>query len=503
MSSPVSPPDYDLIEPYAPAMIESLRSVGYDLPMAVADLADNSISAGATTIDISFIWDGENSVIAIEDNGSGMTEAKLKDAMRIGSSDPTEIRARSDLGRFGLGLKTASFSQCREFTVHTKTATGILSTRRWDLEYIRSSTGWRVLKTGTPAAEPFAGGLEQSGTAVVWEKLDRLVAGTSATNAQHRDAFNAYAQVVERHISMVFHRFMTGTTAVRFRINGRQIKPWDPFLEYHEATQHPDPHVFNLRGARIQVDSFVLPHHSKLTTEEHSLAAGSRGWLAHQGFYIYRNKRLLVAGDWLNLGVRKEEHCKLARIRVDIPNTIDDLWHIDVKKSTAKVPRSLIEDLANIGRVTREKAVAVYRHRGKVIHRTHGDKDTFMWEQKIKHGKVSYHLNRDHPLLKRVVKEGSSSSSAMLALLRLIEESVPIPLIALTSTEKSDSAAQPFEAAPSDEIYNVMVELFLALQKSGLTERQAIEKIRNIEPFERFPEYVENLSEVLKARGLK
>jgi hypothetical protein len=495
--------EYDIVEPYAPAMIESLRAVGYDLPTAVADLIDNSISACATQIDLIFEWNGEESVICVADNGLGMDESHLIRAMRIGSTDPTETREKNDLGRFGLGLKTASFSQCRAFTVHTKTEGGGIATRRWDLDYVRETKGWRILKAGTTTSLRFAGGIRKSGTVVVWEKLDRVVGGTAVDNPRDRDVFNERVESVEKHVAMVFHRFIRGTRRIRLTVNGRPVAPWDPFLEDHNATQHPDSHDLKLRGEKIAVDCFILPHHSKLSAEQHADAAGPRGWLAHQGFYIYRNSRLLVPGDWLDLGVRKEEHYKLARIRVDIPNMLDDLWDIDVKKSTAKVPGGIRRELTGIGRVTREKASDVYRHRGKVVHRTHGPKETFVWEQKVKHGKIFYHVNRDHPLIARLLAEAKPYRSTIKALLRLVEETVPVPLIVLTSAEKPDQAATPFESAPSSEIYNVMIELFLALKHSGLSERQAIGKLHTIEPFDRFPEYVENLPDTLKAQGIK
>lgn len=495
--------EYDIVEPYAPAMIESLRAVGYDLPTAVADLIDNSISARATQVDLIFEWNGEESSVCIADNGTGMDEPQLVRAMRVGSTDPTESRDKNDLGRFGLGLKTASFSQCRAFTLHTKTKSTGVVTRRWDLDYVRETKGWRILRGGTGTSLRFAERIGNSGTVVVWEKLDRITRGTVVDNSKDRDVFNERVESVERHLAMVFHRFISGTSRMVLTINGRQIRPWDPFLESHDATQHPDSHNLKLRGEKIAVDCFILPHHSKLSAEQHAQAAGPRGWLAQQGFYIYRNSRLLVPGDWLDLGVRKEEHYKLARIRVDIPNTLDDLWDIDVKKSTAKVPVGIRRDLTNIGRVTREKAADVYRHRGKVVHRAHGPKETFVWEQRVKHGKIFYRVNRDHPLVALLLKEATEYRDTIKALLRLVEETVPVPLIVLTSAEKPDQAAAPFETAPSSEIYNVMIELYLSLRKSGLSERQAINKLHGIEPFDRFPEYVENLPDTLKAQGLK
>lgn len=494
---------YDVVEPYAPAMIESLRSVGYDLPMAIADVVDNSITAGARLIDISFFWNGDESIVSVADDGAGMSEESLISAMRIGSADPTAPREKHDLGRFGLGLKTASFSQCRLVTVHTKTKGHQAATRCWDLDYVRQTKDWRILRSGSAQAEGFKKRIGESGTVVVWEKLDRIVKSTTVDNSRDRDIFNERAEIVERHLGMVFHRFMSGSRSVKFQINGRPIKPWDPFLQNHDATQHPESHPLSVGKERIQVDCFVLPHHSKLTADEHAEAAGPNGWLAHQGFYVYRNGRLLVPGDWLGLGVRKEEHYKLARIRVDLPNTMDELWEIDVKKNTAKVPVSIQRDLMNLGRVTREKAVSIYRHRGKVVSREHGPRDGFVWEQRVKHGKIFYRLNRDHPLIKQVLEAPSANRGAVTALLRIIEETIPVPLIVLTSAEKPDQGSTPFEQAPSSEIYGVMIELFLAFRSSGMTDKDAIKKLHSMDPFDRFPEYVENLPETLKAKGLQ
>ena len=494
---------YDIVEPYAPAMIESLRSVGYDLPMAIADLVDNSITAKARTVSVTFHWNGDESVIAIADDGAGMTEERLKAAMRVGSADPTEKRDKHDLGRFGLGLKTASFSQCRLVTVHTRSAGQEIATRCWDLDYVRQTKQWRILRKGTAQAQRFRKEIGASGTVVVWEKLDRVVKDTQVDNPGDHDVFNQRAAAVEQHLGMVFHRFMTGARPVKFLINGRPIRPWDPFLQNHEATQHPDSVPLSIGSERVQVDCFVLPHHSKLTPQEHAEAAGPNGWLAHQGFYVYRNGRLLVPGDWLGVGVRKEEHYKLARIRVDLPNTMDELWEIDVKKNTAKVPVCIQKEFVNLGRVTREKAVLIYRHRGKVVSREHGARDAFVWEQRVKHGKIFYRLNREHPLVHRVLQKNGEGRAAISALLRLIEESIPVPLIVLTSAEKPDQGSTPFEQAPSSEIYAVMIELFLALRGSGLTDREAIKKLYAMEPFDRFPEYVENLPETLKAKGLQ
>ncbi|MGD0510980.1 MAG: ATP-binding protein, partial [Candidatus Micrarchaeaceae archaeon] len=204
--TPIAEPEsFDIVEPYAPAMIESLRAVGYDMSTALADLIDNSIFASASEIDVAFFWDGEASTIAVVDNGTGMSEGKLIEALRIGS-DPTLKRERSDLGRFGLGLKTASFSQCRRVTVTTKTEGAPFHTRCWDLDYVRATKQWRVLRGGSPHSSLYASRIGKSGTAVVWEHLDRLVSQTTVESAHDLDVFNDRIESVEKHLAMVFHR---------------------------------------------------------------------------------------------------------------------------------------------------------------------------------------------------------------------------------------------------------------------------------------------------------
>src|SRR5579872_5411751 len=129
---PSNKPDFDIVAPDASAMIESLRAFGYDLPTAIADLIDNSISAGAKNVWLNFRWNGPDSFISVADDGCGMSRTTLINAMRAGSRSPLDPRTPADLGRFGLGLKTASFSQCRRLTVASKEKKNSTCIRRWD-----------------------------------------------------------------------------------------------------------------------------------------------------------------------------------------------------------------------------------------------------------------------------------------------------------------------------------------------------------------------------------
>lgn len=480
--------EFDIANPGATELFESLRAFGYDLPTAIADVIDNSITAEARNIWIDLHWDGPASRITVRDDGKGMTEAQLVEAMRPGSSSPVADREKNDLGRFGLGMKTASISQCRCLTVLTKMKGGSPAVRRWDLDYLASleTKEWRLLKgDGLLTAEdiaPLDG--QASGTTLFWDRLDTLVGNAEADDEVAQKHFRERAELLRDHLAMVFHRFLKGRGAITIHINGRSVAPWDPFMEHHDAVERLSDEPFG----DVKVKAHILPHHSRISTEEHSAAAGPNGWNAHQGFYIYRNRRLLVAGDWLELGMQKEEHFKLARIRIDLPNSEDLAWQIDVKKSRARPPASFRRDLKRIAKVARARASEIYRHRGKLLQRKVTDERAFLWKHMTKHGKTFYKINRDHPLVSQVI-ESSDDRAALKALLSLIEQTVPAPLIAINNAESPDSFGAPFEDSRSD-LRKAMSAVFEAMVDGGAKRSDAARALLGMEPFNQYPDLV-------------
>jgi hypothetical protein len=493
-------PEYDIAAPGPAELFESLRAFGYDLQTAIADVIDNSIAAHANNIWVDFLWDGAASRITIRDDGDGMTEAKLVQAMRPGSQNPRDTRHEDDLGRFGLGMKTASISQCRRLTVASRTKDG-LHVRRWDLDYIAAQGNgeWRLLKGVSllSAADVQLLDGKKSGTVLFWDHLDRVVGVVAEDDEGAQKHFRQNMDLVRDHLSMTFHRYLTGRGRLTIRLNGRALEPWDPFLEGETATEPLEEEVHQTEGIRVAIKPFVLPHHSKITAEVHALAAGPRGWNSHQGFYIYRNKRLLVAGDWLGLGMLKEEHFKLARIRVDLPNTADLLWQIDVKKSRATPPASLRKDLLRIARTARSRAVRLYRHRGKVLSRAYGDQQEFLWQNVLKHGKTFYKINREHALVKKVI-DNSEDKGALRALLALVEQSVPAPLIVINNAERPDSLGVPFSDSLSD-LKKTMDEVYRSFLEDGKTRQDAAHLLARSEPFQHHPEVLAAFLEAVHA----
>ena len=477
---------FDIVAPRADTLMESLRATGYSLPDAVSDLIDNSIYAGAKNVWLNFHWNGAASWATILDDGCGMSEDALVAAMRVGSQSPIESRDPSDLGRFGLGLKTASISQARSLTVATDCADGRgVSVRRWDLDHLMATAEWQLLRLSTDQASIH--GLDDllkldRGTLVVWEKLDRLVGEAGADDAVAMGHFHSALRTLEGHLAIVFHRYLVRQrNRVAIWLNGQQVEAWDPFLTDHDTTQNLGSETLEYPGGTITVTPYVLPHHSRLSTQAHQSAGGPQGWNAHQGFYVYRNRRLLVAGDWLGLGFQKEEHYKLARIQVDLPNAFDQEWDIDVRKSQARPPLALQGHLRRVARFTRGRAVEVYRHRGKTISRSSGANPIFVWNRRVTGGRVSYAINREHPLVRDALASDTIDTHQFRRILRLIEEYVPSAQIWVDMAEGDESQAQPFESASDQELNDLIGALYTALIGSGLTHEQAVGRLSTSE----------------------
>jgi hypothetical protein len=485
----------DLAEPYAAPISESLRAFGYELPSAIADLVDNSIYAEAKNVWVEFNWDGEDSTVCVTDDGCGMTERELVEAMRLGSRNPLEDRDPKDLGRFGLGLKTASFSQCRRLVVRSKKSGNPIATRCWDLDFVAYKNKWLLLRdTGESNKICFQKlNTLSHGTTVLWERLDRLVKEQQVNDDIHKNFFYGRIEAVEKHLAMVFHRFMEGKRCLRIFVNNNEIEPWDPFLKSEKATQQIADERVTLFQKQIKVIPYVLPHVSKLTPEKHEKASGIRGWDLHQGFYVYRNERLLVPGDWLGLPFAKEEHFKLARIQLDIPNSMDHEWEIDVTKSKARPPDALRKELKYIAEVTRKRASEVYRHRGKIQARKNSQEYVFIWKQMVRHGKYFYQINREHPLVSQALK--ADKEKIFEQVLILIEQTIPVSQIVITNSEQPDKQGDLLMGVSEKKVLELISRVYDAMVEQGVVHSVAIERLRVMEPFSSFPELVESFLE--------
>ncbi|WP_299181964.1 ATP-binding protein [uncultured Neptuniibacter sp.] len=488
---------YTIAPPSASAMLESLRAYGYSLNSAISDLIDNSITAKAQNIWIHLHWDGPNSWITIRDDGLGMTDSILSEAMVAGSQNPLLERAKDDLGRFGLGLKTASLSLARSLTVASKQASSSLSIRRWDLDYIASleKDNWILLKYPRGGAEEKLATLDaqDSGTLILLENLDKLCGGTNVASQAHQDDFYHRIDSLRNHLGMIFHRYLSSSKKLNIYINGTKpvhaVPAWDPFCKSHNATDIKPSLDIPYDGKYVNIQGFILPHKDMMTSDELEQAAGPNGWNAQQGFYVYRNDRLLVAGSWLGLRDsssrwKSEEHYKLARIKVDISNDMDADWQIDVKKSVAIPPHTVSRVLTSYASTIRKEARQIFAHRGRYGKRTKSERVSKIWVTKERKGFNAYQVDRKHPIVSNFLNKLSlEAKTEAKLLLKLIEETVPVEQIWLDASETPEKRNTPFNTASELEVIQAAERTVKMISGSDTPASDIVEQVCQLECF--------------------
>lgn len=320
--------------------------MGYDFSQAVADIVDNSIEAKATVVAIDIEFDGDDSWVRIADNGNGMKPEQLREAMRYGAEREYEV---DDLGKFGLGLKTASMSQCQCLSVASRwnRDRADIAAYSWDLSHIERTNRWEILAIdrnglGPAIRQPLK---DSTGTVVLWQRLDRILGYKYPYGEAARRRLSQICREIEAHLGMVFHRFISGEVRARklkLLLNGNEIKPWDPFCRAEPKTKALQQMRFSLEhegvSGEVLLEPFVLPHQDDFSSPEaFRLASGPASWNQQQGFYIYRAGRMIQSGSWSNLRA-PDEHTKLARVAVSFLPKLDEAFKINVAKMRVQMP---------------------------------------------------------------------------------------------------------------------------------------------------------------------
>lgn len=440
---------------------------------------------------VNFEWKGAETWLYIKDDGLGMNNEELVQAMRPGSKNPLQERSEKDLGRFGLGLKTASFSQARKLTVISKKADYNSVYWTWDLDFVRQTGKWDLIRYLPDEKIGAELDNQKTGTIVLWNDIDRVVKGFNKDDSNSLDAFLKIMEQVKKHLAMVFHKFIEkGIINIFFQNN--KIEAWNPFLIDENATQFFP--IEKIQNGLVKIEGYVLPHKSKISEEKYKEAEGVKGWNEQQGFYIYRNNRLLLAGDWLRL-FRKEEHYKLARIQIELPNTLDSEWQIDIKKSMALPPHIFRDQIKAYALKVRKQAVYVYRHKGKSVQQVVGQKFVPLWLDHKRGDKWFYKINREHPIIEKVKEEARNEpNKAIEMLIKFIEETIPTKSIFIKESETPELQGKPFEGVDHKIIRNTMQAMYSNLLSQGKTDEQAKSIIANIEPFDNFVHFLEFLN---------
>jgi len=353
--------------PSARRLITSLRDLGYELVDAVAEIVDNSIEAKANFVQVNIVFAGEESYLLIMDNGEGMTPPQIKEAMRFGS---TRDYGQEDLGRFGLGLKTASLSQCDELVVASRQGVqrARINSYMWSMSHVSKSDRWEILKVSPndlpPEAISHLG--NTVGTVVCWRRLSRLLGYRWPSGKHAEQESKRIVAELKFGLGATFHRFLSGELGRKrtgIFVNGEPVEPWDPFCRAHKNTDVLPPFKAALScGAQVGeliFRPFILPAAKSFSsTSEFLRAGGLKKWNKQQGFYIYRAGRLLQSGGWSGLRTA-DEHTKLVRILVDIPSGMDHAFKVNISKMKVSIPRAvkaeILDQLAAVIRAGQEK----------------------------------------------------------------------------------------------------------------------------------------------------
>jgi hypothetical protein len=472
------------LAPNPKSLFESMRDLGYSIETAIADIVDNSITADAKLIDIRFSWNNGLPWLAIIDSGTGMNEMELNTAMKLGSMSPLEYRAPEDLGRFGLGLKTASFSQCRCLTVVSK-KNNIVIGAQWDYDKICSSENgqWPLCLLTESDINDFTElsllkteylKKYKSGTIVFWQKIDRIYEGSSVVSKEA--IFNETLNNVRSHLELVFHRFLSpepGNLKIDIFFNKSPLEAFDPFNTKKSTELRKEE--FRFENKRIFVQPYILPHHNKVSKTEWKKYEG-KGYHHEQGFYVYRNRRLIISATWFRL-IPKQELTKLLRVKVDIPNSLDHLWKIDVKKSNAFPPAGVRENLKRILTKIEFSGKQVYKQRGQ---RITSKIEIPAWERIAKDNQIFYAINKKHPLLEQLMDSLTYTQQSLLShIIEMLQSSFP------RDAFFSDVAANPEQVntvALEREKIEELLSIFLGTSQEKPLKKQ-LREILTIDPF--------------------
>jgi hypothetical protein len=415
--------------PNAANFVESLRKYGYDFSSALADIFDNSISADCSNIDITFL--PNKNWLTIKDDGKGMDQSGLEIAMQLGSGDPLESRNKKDLGRFGCGLKTASFSQSRKLIVlskQNKKYTGA----EWDLDVIKDSNEWKLgilsSKEVETCIKKFGDIGSKTGTLVIWDKIDQMK-GAADQNQKIDEA--------KEHLRLTFHRFMDKTfdkKGLTINVNGDELKPLDPFLS-GKSNKTPQQKIPIKEGSNqcILLEGYTLPALNKLSQTQKTDIELKNDLNQAQGFYIYRGNRLIKYGGWLGLK-KYQALTNLSRVKVDVPNSIDEEWNTDIKKTSMDPPPRVMDSLRKLLDKFHDPSKKIYKKRA-----SDKLKDVEIWERYEQQKdlnkpdlSVSFEVNKKSDRYKKMFdKLDKKNQKIFIEFINYLEDELPAQQISI------------------------------------------------------------------------
>lgn len=484
------------LPPNPEVLWQALSAIGYSFEAAIADLVDNSIAAGARNVSIYCHWIGSESWCAVSDDGCGMDEDQLREAVRIASSSAFRDRVGDDLGKFGMGLKTASFSQCDRMTVASRTTSaGPISIFGWDRDHVKGAAPgeWPAERLATRSAQSVIEKClgEYRGTVVVWEKLrsELVPANTPVDDELAHSRFRAIITLLASELGVIFGEFIHDfNSPLNISVNENPIRGWEPFLINHPKTQLRPTETLDIHGNKVVVSPYILPHQNYLSPEQANEAMGPNGWIFSQGFYVYRMKRLIKYGTWFFRGMSSDMDNSLGRIRIEIDSGSDEQWNLNVAKSSVEPPHSVKRDLKRIAKDVRAKSKLVHRHRAVAVapRKPRRGIETLVIQHQL-NGKLVYKISRKHPLVAHLAQ--CSDAAAVNAVLDAIESSISF-MIGDRDPFARSTDLQMIATVEIENSARWVLERFVSI---GMERADAVEKLQFLDPFAVYPSLIEKL----------
>ena len=455
-------------------LIRVLANSGYTIEAAVADIVDNSISHGAKNISISFVRDGEESYVEISDDGSGMNDDQLQKAMVFADKSPDETRDIVDLGRYGVGMKTASSSFCNLLQVISKGSDGAVNSYQFPF----TEKEWNIYRIETtPGDIP-----SKTGTRVIWRNLKLTNDKTENDSILSVDV-DSFVNIVDKvgsHLSKVFGLLIEKGLSIS--VNDNKLDGWNPFIVpgLDVATIFDDS-SFSISGQKVRVKAFLLPIADHMTQKQldYATCMGAGRLTDFEGFYVYRNNRLIVCGGWLDLpGLGIGEKFNYARLGVWFEPSVevDKYLRVNFIKDSVNIPEHFASYLLKPSKMSRSKSSNSYDYKKnpRPYKRKDKEKDIPVWDVTRKEHSSIFTINENHPLVQKYTEE--MDKRKVTALFNLLAKEFPFRELENSSPEVECYSDASLQEMLLDEFENKTMT-----QK--LSPKEAVFQIINETPF--------------------
>lgn len=460
----------------SPNIIGTLSHSGYKIDTSIADLLDNSIAHNAHNIDIIFNFNDaniDNWSVEIIDDGDGMDSQTLSNAFIMGERSLKDKRDSSDHGRYSVGMKTASIAQANYLLVVSKMRNKTFTAKAMDMDYLNDTKKWKGYDFD--GNEEYAYVIEDHGTNVTWKKI-KFIDRTLPYDLAKKDLYSKM-DLVSNYLGMVFHRFIEDGS-LTINIQGRKIKAWNPFFQSNLKTKKVDTY----KDEWITTNTYILPSKEELNEDE--FLEMSRGdSLSHQGFYVYRNRRMILAGGWLNLkNCKPHQKLNSLRISIDFDSKLDEYFDVGFTKSTIDFPKNITDKLENIVKIGKQKASENLKQKARTHIKPGTTSKSEIWITKNTNNKTVCDINLSHPLIKEYTK--GMDPKNINKLFKLIAGSIPTIFASSDYVENvyyTDEEIMEY----IDNYYKN--EQLMRINDYSINRRkfnaEVFEKMANIEPF--------------------